>query len=133
MRSLPLILCLAASAAAAAHAQDVDSAFARDQYTKFEYRIPMRDGVNLYTIVYVPKDASDANRYPFLLKRTPYGIAPYGPDKNLSSLGPNPFLMRDKYIIVYQDIRGRYMSEGTFDMVRPLLADSVKARDHKAI
>ncbi len=128
IRSLCLLLCLAATA----HAQDSDSAFVRAQYTKFEYQIPMRDGVNLFTIVYVPKDASDGNRYPILLQRTPYSVAPYGPDKYRNFVSPNPFLMRDKYIVAYQDMRGRYMSEGKFEMVRPLLADSVKARNPKA-
>jgi uncharacterized protein len=130
IRLLCLALCLAG---AIGHAQESDSAFVRDQYTKFEYRIPMRDGINLFTIVYVPKDASDANRYPILLKRTPYSIAPYGPDAYAKLVTPNEFMMRDKYIVAYQDIRGRYMSEGTFAMVRPLLADSVKAHDPKAI
>src|SRR5579862_4244296 len=108
-----LALCLVASAA---HAQVSDSAFVRDQYTKLEYRIPMRDGVKLFTIVYVPKDASDANRYPILLERTPYSVRPYGPDNYATLVTPNPFTMRDKYIAVYQDMRGRYMSEGTFEM-----------------
>jgi uncharacterized protein len=116
MRSLFLVLVLATVAGA----QESDSAFVREQYTKFEYRIPMRDGVNLFTIVYVPKDASDANRYPIIFKRTPYGIAPYGPDTYARFVTPNTFMMRDKYIVAYQDIRGRYMSEGTFVMNRPL-------------
>ena len=100
------------------------SACAREPYTKFEYRIPMRDGVKLYTIVYVPTDASDANRYPILLKRTPFSIAPYG-DAQAKLLGPNAYVMRDKYIFAYQDIRGRYMSEGKFVVMRPYHADSI--------
>ena len=46
----------------------------RERYTKYEYRVPMRDGARLFTAVYVPKDAS--RKYPFLLTRTPYSIAP---------------------------------------------------------
>ena len=107
--------------------------FVRDQYTKFEYRIPMRDKVTLFTTVYVPKDASDANRYPILLKRTPFSVAPYGPDAYATTLGPNGFMMRDKYIVVYQDIRGRYMSDGQFVVNHPFVADSIKARDLTAV
>ena len=107
--------------------------FVRDQYTKFEYRIPMRDKATLFTTVYVPKDASDANRYPILLKRTPFSVAPYGPDAYATTLGPNGFMMRDKYIVVYQDIRGRYMSDGQFVVNRPFVPDSIKARDLTAV
>lgn len=114
-------------------AQNADSAFVRDSYTKSEYRIPMRDGVKLFTTVYVPKDASPSNRYPVLMERTCYSVAPYGPDAYASSLGPNPFVMRDKYIFVNQDVRGRYMSEGTFINARPFVPDSIKARDPHAI
>lgn len=77
----------------------------------------MRDGVKLHTIVYVPKD--DTRKYPILMKRTPYSIRPYGPDLYPKSLGPSSFLMRDLYIFVYQDVRGRYMSEGSYDNMRP--------------
>ncbi len=91
--------------------------FARANYTKFEYRIPMRDGVKLFTSVYVPKDAGE--KYPILLTRTPYSVAPYGPDAYKSSLGPSDRFMRDGYIFVYQDVRGRMMSEGQFVDVRP--------------
>ena len=102
----------------------VSTACARGEYTKVEYRVPMRDGVKLYTIVYIPKDASDANRYPILLKRTMFSVAPYG-DAYPKVLGPNAYVMRDKYIFAYQDIRGRYMSEGTFVVMRPYVADSI--------
>lgn len=109
------------------------SSFVRQQYTKSEYRIPMRDGVSLFTAVYVPKDASASNRYPILLKRTPFSIAPYGTDAYPKTIAPNEFMMRDRYIVVYQDIRGRYMSEGKFVMMRPFVADSIKTRDPKAV
>ena len=119
-------------ASAAACAQDADSAFVRDNFTKSEYQIAMRDGVKLFTIVYVPKDASPTNTYPILINRTCYSIAPYGADKYSKLVGPNPFVMRDKYIFVYQDVRGRYMSEGTFVNATPFIADSIKARNPKA-
>jgi len=81
-------------------------------YTKYEYRIPMRDGVHLFTAVYVPKDAS--HTYPFLIERTPYSVSPYGVDHYRSQLGPSPDFDRAGYIFVFQDARGRYMSEGKF-------------------
>ena len=60
----------------------------RVRYTKYEYRIPMRDGVKLFTAVYVPKDAAAGRSYPILLNRTPYGVAPYGTDAYREDLGP---------------------------------------------
>ena len=86
-------------------------------YTKYEYRIPMRDGVHLFTSIYVPKDASRS--YPFLIERTPYSVAPYGVDKYRNRLGPSPDFDRAGYIFVFQDVRGRYMSEGTFAEMTP--------------
>jgi uncharacterized protein len=109
--------------AACAHRSGSD--FVQQQYTKFEYRIPMRDGVKLFTSVYIPKDASDANRYPILLKRTPFAVAPYGADAYPKLLGPNAYVMRDKYIFAYQEIRGRGKSDGTFVVLRPYVADSI--------
>ncbi len=132
---LALALALLALGASPLAAQDAtsDSAFVRDNYVKHEYRIPMRDGTRLFTVVYVPKDASATNRYPMVMQRTCYSVAPYGPDAYATMVGPNRYMMREKYIFVYQDVRGRYMSEGTFVNVRPFVADSIKARDPKAI
>jgi hypothetical protein len=89
----------------------------RERYTKYEFRVPMRDGVRLFTSVYVPKDTS--RPYPFLVTRTPYSVAPYGVDNYRSSLGPSEHFERDGFIFVYQDARGRYLSEGEFMQVRP--------------
>ncbi len=89
----------------------------RAHYTKYEYRIPMRDGVKLFTSVYLPKDASQA--YPILMLRTPYSVGPYGADQYRDSLGPSELLAREGYIFVYQDVRGRFLSEGEFVNVRP--------------
>ncbi len=86
-------------------------------YTKYEYRIPMRDGKRLFTAVYVPKDQSQ--RYPILLTRTPYSVQPYGADQYKSDLGPSPLFGKAGYIFVYQDVRGRWMSEGEFVNMRP--------------
>ena len=97
-------------------AQMPDSVYARLHYDKFEYQVPMRDGIKLFTSVFVPKDKSKA--YPILMQRTCYSVAPYGLDR-FRRLGPSKFLMKDGYIFVYQDVRGRWMSEGTFDNMRP--------------
>ena len=86
------------------------SDFVKENYTKIDTTISMRDGAKLYTIIYVPKDQSE--RYPFLMERTPYSVAPYGANNYTRRLGPNSALMNDQYIFVYQDVRGRYMSEG---------------------
>jgi putative CocE/NonD family hydrolase len=91
----------------------------RERYTKHEYRIPMRDGARLFTAVYVPKDASTARTYPFLIERTPYSVAPYGPDNYPKRLGPALGFARDGFIFVYQDVRGRYQSDGTFIEMTP--------------
>jgi putative CocE/NonD family hydrolase len=93
----------------------VDEVKAR--YTKYEYRIPMRDGKRLFTAVYVPKDAGQP--YPILLSRTPYSCRPYGVDRYRDNLGPSPLFARDGYVFAYQDVRGRWMSEGEFVNMRP--------------
>lgn len=77
----------------------------------------MRDGVKLFTAVYVPKDSSQL--FPFLVFRTPYGVAPNGPDQFPARLGPNEEFDKAGYIFVLQDVRGRYQSEGQFVEVRP--------------
>ncbi len=110
----------AASTAAPAAAASDSAAYVRENYTKFEYSIPMRDGVKLFTQAYIPKDVfSDDRSYPILMERTGYDIAPYGVDQYRSSLGPSDLFAREKFILVYQDVRGRYMSEGTFITIRP--------------
>jgi putative CocE/NonD family hydrolase len=91
--------------------------YVQAHYTKFEYRIPMRDGVKLFTAVYVPKD--DSKPYPILLNRTPYSVGPYGADRYRTDLGPSPLFGKRKYVFAYQDVRGRYLSEGEFVNVRP--------------
>jgi putative CocE/NonD family hydrolase len=83
----------------------------KDTYDKRDVRISMRDGSQLYTVIYTPKDATE--KYPILMERTPYSAGPYGDTNYSRRIGPNPTLMKEKYIFVYQDVRGRYMSEGT--------------------
>ena len=99
--------------------QDGQAAEIRGRYSKHEYRIPMRDGTKLFTEVYSPKDASPARTYPFLIERTPYSVAPYGADNYARRLGPAPGFVSDGFIFVYQDVRGRYQSEGTFVEMTP--------------
>ncbi len=101
--------------------------YIRLHYTKQEYMIPMRDGVKLYTAVYVPKDTSKT--YPIMMKRTPYSCAPYGADKLPASLGPSEHFVRSGYIFVNQDVRGRFLSEGTFQQVTPHIEDKSKPAD----
>lgn len=72
----------------------------RARHTEYEYRVPVRDGVRLFTQVYVPKDASQ--RHPFLLTRTPYSVAPYGLDNYRASLGPSESFERGGFIFVYR-------------------------------
>ncbi|WBA40203.1 CocE/NonD family hydrolase [Hymenobacter canadensis] len=95
-----------------------DTLYIRQHYTKTEYQIPMRDGRKLYTIVYAPNDAGQV-KYPIMLNRTPYAVGPYGPGTYKKVLGPSSTMMRDGYIFAYQDVRGRYMSEGEFVDMRP--------------
>ena len=105
---------LAASPAAAQSARENQA-----DYTKTEHLIPMRDGVRLFTIVYAPRDESQ--KYPILILRTPYGVAPYGGegDRYKETLGPSPLFAKERFIFVYQDVRGKMMSEGEFVDVRP--------------
>ena len=106
--------------------------FVRSHYTKFEYRIPMRDGARLFTTVYVPKVSAfpeDPGPYPFLMERTPYSVAPYGEDRYPAHLGPSDEFERSGYIFVYQDVRGRWMSEGKFVEMRPHIEVKTSSKD----
>ena len=91
----------------------------KDGYTKIERMIPMRDGVKLFTAIYIPKDNSE--KHAFLLERTPYSCAPYGETNYTNSLGPNGLFKNEAYIYVYQDVRGRHMSEGNFQEMTPAI------------
>ena len=90
-------------------------------YNKEELYITMRDGTRLHTTIFSPKDSSE--EYPILMSRTPYSSRPYGEDQFRSKLGPNEYLMKQGNIFVYQDVRGRWMSEGTYDNMRPYIRD----------
>ena len=90
--------------------------YVADNYTKQEVDIIMRDGVKLHTTIYTPKNKSTT--YPILLQRTPYSSAPYGKGNLKTKIGPNVHLMKEGNIVVYQDVRGRWMSEGVYDNMR---------------
>ena len=102
------------------------AAWIRAHYTKFEYRIPMRDGVKLFTAVYRPN--SPKGPLPFLMLRTPYSVNHYGADKYPDRLGPYPAFEKEGFIFVLQDVRGRFMSEGKFVNMRPQLTGKRRAK-----
>ena len=99
-------------------ANDVNEAYLREHYTKFEYKIPMRDGVKLLTAVYAPKN--DSHPHPILFTRTPYSVKPYSEDRYADPRGPLKNYAKEDFIFVLQDVRGRNGSEGQFMHVRPM-------------
>jgi putative CocE/NonD family hydrolase len=99
----------------------------KNAYTKTEVPIAMRDGVKLFTAIYAPRDQSKP--YPILLIRTPYSVAPYGPEKYKEMLGPSPMFAKEGFIFVYQDVRGRFLSEGDFVNMRPYIPTKHGAQD----
>ena len=82
-------------------------------FTRTEVMIPMRDGVRLHSFIYAPTRSSE--KLPILFLRTPYGTGDMTPAQLAGAL---PELTADGYIIVNQDIRGRFKSEGQFVMLR---------------
>ncbi|MBJ6108397.1 CocE/NonD family hydrolase [Hymenobacter sp. BT523] len=100
------------------------STYAQDHYTKQEVYVTMRDGVKLFTAIYTPKDAAAGKKYPVMMQRTCYSVAPYGPGKYPVRLGPSETMMKQGYIFAYQDVRGRWKSQGTWTNMTPVL-------DHK--
>lgn len=101
--------------------------YIRLHYVKQEVSIPMRDGVKLFTSIYSPRDTT--RKYPLLMKRTPYSVGPYGVDKYAEKLGPSEHFVKAGYIFVNQDVRGRFMSEGTFEQVTPHIVAKKTAKD----
>jgi putative CocE/NonD family hydrolase len=97
-----------------------DSAWFVNNYTKMERMIPMRDGKKLFTAIYVPNDKSE--KHPVLITRTPYGSGPYGPGKYREYwYGHYKTYLRENFIVIAQDVRGKYMSEGEYMDVRPFI------------
>lgn len=101
--------------------------YLRLHYSKHEYNVPMRDGTKLFTSVFVPRDTT--RKYPILMKRTPYSVAPYGVDKYPAAVGPSDHFPKAGYIFVNQDVRGRFMSEGEFVEVTPHRTKKNSAKD----
>lgn len=106
-----------------------DSIWVVTNYAKQEQMIEMRDGVKLFTAIYSPKDNSE--KHPILMIRTPYSVAPYGKDKFSARLYATYWLkyLKEGYVLVMQDVRGRYMSEGEYVDVRPFKTDKKKKTD----
>jgi hypothetical protein len=100
---------------------DERALYIRENYIKMEREIPMRDGIKLFTSIYVPKDQS--RKYPVLIIRTPYSVGPYGENAYKEFLPPSMLFVKAGYIFVFQDVRGRWMSEGDFVDVRPFIPD----------
>ncbi|SKB96350.1 hypothetical protein SAMN05660226_04040 [Parapedobacter luteus] len=125
--SCVILTVLSISLAALSQPTPADTLFIREHYKKREFLIPMRDGTKLFTAVYAPKDTTQV--YPILLMRTPYSVAPYGPDAYRAPLGPNIRFTHERFIFVYQDIRGKYMSEGNFVAVRPYNPNKTHRQD----
>ena len=101
--------------------------FVKEHFTKIDTMITMRDGIKLYTVIYVPKDNTE--KYPFLMERTPYSAGPYGDQNYPNRIGPDTNLLKEKYIFVNQDVRGRYMSEGINLEVTPHIAKKKTNKD----
>jgi hypothetical protein len=126
------ILALPCARAQQPASQPASEDFVRAHYTKYEYRIPMRDGARLFTAVYVPKASAfpaDPGPYPFMMSRTPYSVGPYGEDRYPAHLGPSDEFEKSGYIFIYQDVRGRWMSEGTFVEMHPAIDEKKSAKD----
>lgn len=115
-----LLLAVIAFFSFTAKAQNADSAWFVNNYTKKEVYITMRDGIKLFTSFYIPKDQSE--KHPFLMTRTPYSCAPYGETMAPLWASYKMAYAKENYIFVAQDVRGRYMSEGVFEDVRPFNA-----------
>ncbi len=125
MRSLPkfaifivliaLVVSCGKTTKKAETAEQVDT-YVQDNYTKKEVDVKMRDGITLHTTIYSPKDTS--KKYPIVMQRTPYSSRPYGEGEFRKQIGPNIHMMKEGYIVVYQDVRGRWLSEGHYENMR---------------
>lgn len=117
MKHILLVALLVLGSAFAKAQSTTSQEYIEANYTKTIHEIVMRDGIKLYTHVYSPKDQT--KKYPIMMQRTCYSVRPYEANAYPSRLGPNELLMKEGYIFVYQDVRGRWMSEGDFDNMRP--------------
>ncbi len=106
---------------------EISETYVSDNYTKKEVDIEMRDGITLHTTIYTPKDIS--KEYPILMQRTPYSSRPYGEGEFKTQIGPNIHLMKEGNIIVYQDVRGRWLSEGHYENMRAYIPNKTSDKD----
>jgi putative CocE/NonD family hydrolase len=125
--SLILVMFIAVGRHAAGQEPNALESYIRLNYNKQEHMVPMRDGVKLFTSIYIPRDRSQ--KYPLLMKRTPYSVAPYGLEKYAATLGPSEHFVKAGYIFVNQDVRGRFLSEGEFVQVTPHVPQKQKNTD----
>lgn len=142
-RLLLLVFILAHSVGLwAQNGRNVTEEWLKENYTKREVMIPMRDGARLYTAVYEPVSSSEAK--PVMLVRTPYSLRPYGfeageepsKDRFAYSSGMWGDLLNyaaDGYVIVLQNVRGTYLSEGEFENIRPHLSGKAGGKTTKRI
>lgn len=127
MKKLACFLLAFAMANTFVFAQQSD--YAKEHYTKKDVYISMRDGVKLFTSIYTPKDASAQKKYPIIMQRTCYSVAPYGANNYPARLGPSELMMKAGYIVVYQDVRGRWKSEGTWTNMTPVIDNKKSKKD----
>ncbi len=104
-----------------------DSYNLREHYKKLQYMIPMRDGVKLFTNVYVPTEVS--GKHPILLERTPYGAGPFAADAIPRNVKGSQKMKDAGYIFALQDVRGKGYSEGDYVNIRPQLKPGEKGID----
>jgi uncharacterized protein len=122
--TLGLLALLSIGGSRSAAAQDTASIASR--YTKTENQVAMRDGKRLFTVVYAPRDTT--RRYAIMLTRTPYSVGPYGPTAYPRGIGPSARFADEGFIFVYQDVRGRFMSEGDFVHMTPWIGSAGAAK-----
>ncbi len=127
MRFIPILLAGAAFVSAQTPPPGPGAEYVKANYTKYEHQIAMRDGKKLFTSIYVPKD--DSQKWPIMFDRTPYSVAPYGIENYRATLGPSEKFAHEKFIFVYQDVRGRNMSEGEFVNMTPHVAKKGGPKD----
>ncbi len=112
--------------------ENIDSAWVKNNYHKWERNIRMRDGIELFTAIYIPNDTKE--KHPILIERTPYSCRPYGDTNFCSDLWKTyrRLYLKEKYILVTQDVRGKWMSEGKFENIRPFIPNKSGAETDEA-
>lgn len=126
---LSLLCLLALSPVFAQRGAPNTDPYVKDHFDKKDVYITMRDGTKLFTSIYSPKDASAAKKYPIIMQRTCYSVAPYGADKFPARVGSSETIMKEGYIFVYQDVRGRWKSEGTWTNMTPHIDNKKTKKD----